>query len=355
MEHDALVNRGFIVRAGSRPPDGGGSTIIVSGVARSGTTMLAGMLREAGLHMGTFLADVVHEDRQLLAILQSGQRQLLVSAIAERNAAHQDWGFKIPNLHAYLHLADLARFRNPRIVLIFRDPVAVAVRNAISEMFDEFSTLAETAAAELAVVEFARAADCPLLLVSYEKALIFPEMLVDAIAAFCSLQPDEAQRARMIELVQPNPDGYLRHARRQFTGSIETLRNGKLHGWFCQIGELEPVELDLYLDHEKIVTVKADRFRPDLRDAGFGNGNHGFSIDLRGLTARMDATVRLRVHGRVAEVPRSGRRLAEYTQRETPAVTRVSGAPLIEPAAPEKPPVGRKLVRAAKAMRRPAE
>ncbi len=316
-DRETLVNRGFIVRPGTRPLDPGGNTIIVSGVARSGTTMVAGVLREAGLHIGTFLADVVHEDRQLLAIMQSGQRQLLAAAIAERNAEHRDWGFKIPNLHVYLNHADIARFRNPRIVLIFRDPVAVAVRNAISEMFDEFTTLAETAAASLAVAEFARAADCSLLLASYEKALIFPEMFVDALSAFCSLTPDEATRARMIRLVQPNPDDYVRNARRQFTGSIEILRNGKLHGWFCQIGEMAPVELDLYLDDAVVATVKADRFRPDLRDAGFGNGNHGFTIDLRGLAARTDAMVRLRVHGRVAEVPRSGRRLAEYALERT--------------------------------------
>src|SRR6185437_14481624 len=130
---DALVNRGCIVRPGSANPNAAaeGRTYIVSGLARSGTTMAAEVLREAGLYLGTHLAELVCEDLELLTILQEDlrggprrvRRAMLDRAIARRNAEHRDWGFKIPNIHGFLGYADLSRFRNPHLVLIFRDPL----------------------------------------------------------------------------------------------------------------------------------------------------------------------------------------------------------------------------------------
>ncbi len=312
-----LVNHGFMSRPGAEPTDNAtGRTFIISGVARSGTTLVAAVLQEAGLFLGNVLADVVHEDRELLAILQSGQRPLLADAIRRRNAEHRDWGFKIPNIHAYLRGTDLIRFRAPHLILIYRDPVAVSVRNAISEMFDQFATLAETAAAQLSVVEFVRSTDCACLLISYEKALIFADHFVDTLTGFCGLSPDAETRERLIRLVEPNPDTYLQRARRQFAGSIDTLQDGVLQGWCCQVDELEAVTVDLSLDGEKLQTVRADRFRPDLLAAGYGNGNHGFCIDMTRFAAGEDAAVRVVVSGRTFVLPNSGKRLRDYAPAE---------------------------------------
>ena len=105
---DALVNRGCIVKPGSTNPNAAaeGRTYIISGLARSGTTMAAQVLREAGLHLGTHLAELVCEDLELLTILQEGlqegrrdgrrgdgRRAMLDRAIAQRVAEHRDWGF----------------------------------------------------------------------------------------------------------------------------------------------------------------------------------------------------------------------------------------------------------------------
>ncbi len=318
MDASDLVNHGFMVRPGphlTSEPEG--RTFIISGVARSGTTLVAAVLQETGLFLGNFLADVVHEDRELLAILQSGQRELLADAIGRRNAEHRDWGFKIPNIHAYLHGTDLRRFRDPHLILIYRDPVAVSVRNAISEMFDQFATLAETAAAQLSVVEFVRATDCACLLISYEKALIFADHFVDTLTGFCGLTPDAETRKRLIRLVEPNADTYLQRARRQFAGSIDTLQDGVLQGWCCQVGELQPLTVDLFLGGERLQTVRADRFRPDLLAAGYGNGNHGFSIDMTPFATGEDAEVRIVVSGRTFVLSNSGKRLRDYAPADT--------------------------------------
>jgi hypothetical protein len=314
---DALVNRGCIVRAGPPNPSAvaEGRTYIISGLARSGTTMAAQVLHEAGLYLGRHLAELVCEDREMLAVLQSGRAEMLDRAIAARNAEHRDWGFKVPNIHVFLRHADLSRFRNPHLVLIFRDPLAVAVRNAISEYFDQLTTLSDAVVALNSLVAFVQNTDCPSLLMSYEKALIFPGEFVDTLTGFCGLRLSAKNRRRAVGLVRPNPETYLRGARRQFAGSVDALQDGILHGWCCQLGELEPVALDLFLDGYKTATAKADRFRADLVAAGFGNGNHGFSIDLRPFPANPMAEVRVTVSGRTFELDNSGRRLGEYVSQ----------------------------------------
>ena len=320
---DALVNRGCIVRPRSANPNTAaeGRTFIISGLARSGTTMAAQVLREAGLYLGTHLAELVCEDLELLTILQEGQHEgrrgggrgtMLDRAIARRDAEHRDWGFKIPNIQGFLRYTDLSRFRNPHLVLIFRDPVAIAVRNSISEYFDQLTALSDAVVALGSLVAFVEHTDCPSLLMSYEKALISPEDFVDTLTRFCGLDPAPDSRSRIADLVRPNPEAYLRGARRQFAGSVDALQNDILHGWCCQLDQLTAVTLDLFLDGRKTATVQADRFREDLVAAGYGNGNHGFSIDLTPFAADPDMVVRVKVSGRTFELNNSGRRLGEY-------------------------------------------
>jgi hypothetical protein len=318
---DALVNRGCIVRPGSPNPGAAaeGRTYIISGLARSGTTMAAQVLREAGLYLGKHLAELVCEDREMLAVLQSGRVDMLDRAIAARNSQHPDWGFKVPNIHVFLRHADLFRFRNPHLVLIFRDPLAVAVRNAISEYFDQLTTLSDAVVALNSIVAFVQNTDCPSLLMSYEKALIFPDEFVVTLTGFCGLSLSAKTRRRAVGLVRPNPETYLRGARRQFAGSVDALQDGILHGWCCQLGELEPIALDLFLDDRTVASLKADHFRADLVAAGYGNGNHGFSIDLTPFSPDPASEVRVKVSGRTFELDNSGRRLAEYVPQSVSA------------------------------------
>ena len=312
MGNGWIVSNGSLARPGGPDSEAGGRTFIVSGLARGGTTLLAAALREAGLYLGTHLAELVGEDRQMLTILQSGNRALLERVIAERNAEHQDWGFKLPNLHAFLRYDEVKLFRNPHLILVFRDPVAVTIRNVVSEYFDQLRTLEGSVTAMQALVEFMRRANCPTLLVSYEKSLIKPAEFVDALAEFCGLTPNEATRARMVAAVEPSPEAYVRGARRQFAGAIDLVHDGALHGWCAQVGDLAPVTVDLLLDGVPTATTAADRFRPDLVNAGFGNGNHGFKFDLTPLATRPDTQVEVRISGRTFTLAKSGRPLATF-------------------------------------------
>jgi hypothetical protein len=259
--------------------------------------------------MGEFLYDVVHEDAQMLELLRSGKRDLLKILIRNRNEKYPLWGFKVPDLHTYLRHDELALFRNPHLIVIYRDPVAVAVRNALSEHYDEMAALTSAANAMHSVAQFVQRAGCPTLLLSYEKALTFPNMVIDTILEFAGITLDEPTRNRILLQVQPNRAEYLAAATRRFIGRIDGILDGELYGWCMQVGQLEPVRLDLYADDRLIETFHADRFREDLAKGGFGNGNHGFFVDLARHGLRGDSVVRVKVSERVLELDNSGQRL----------------------------------------------
>ena len=54
--------------------------------------------------------------------------RLLRRKIATRNELFRKWGFKRPNVIATLRDGGAALFRNPRIIVTFRDPIALAER-----------------------------------------------------------------------------------------------------------------------------------------------------------------------------------------------------------------------------------
>jgi hypothetical protein len=319
----SLINRGAIFKPG--PASGSeadaGRTFLISGLGRGGTTLVAKVLREAGLFIGEHLADLVEEDLEMYSILRAGQSDELDRLIARRNAAHRDWGFKLGSLEAYLRYADIARFRNPRLIVIFRDPVAIAVRGAIAEHYEPLSGLRDVVNAISAMSEFVHRTDCPSLLLSYEKAITFPREFVATLLSYCGITVDAEAEARILASVQPNEASYVQGARRKFLGVIEGMRDNVLCGWCCQIDLVAPVELDLFVNDQKVSTFKANQFRPDLLEAGYGNGNHGFAIDLSALASHPDVRLQLRVSGRTFELANSNRRVADYQSDARPAAS----------------------------------
>lgn len=311
MNHINLLNTGIIASkrhtgAPRSRRDAGKRTFVVTGIARSGTSLIAGLLKDAGVFMGQFLHEVVEEDSQMLEALTSRDMPALKRLIQHRNAAHDQWGFKVPNLHAFLQHKELGLFREPRLVVIYRDPVAVAVRNALSEHYGELQALAAATNAAHSLARFVERVPCPVLLLSYEKALAFPNLVIDSLLKFCEQRPDEAIRNKMLLRVQPNRAEYLIAARRRYVGAIDGILNGQLYGWCAQDGRMEPVRLELHADGRLVDTFTADHYREDLARIGVGNGGHGFFVDLERLTLPPAAEITVKIAGRVLELKNSG-------------------------------------------------
>jgi hypothetical protein len=248
----------------------------------------------------------------MLEALHSRDMKMLDALIRDRNAAHAQWGFKLPNLHAFLEHQELSRFRNPRLVVIFRDPVAVAVRNVLSEHYAEMQALVGASNAAYSLIRFVEQIPFPVLLLSYEKALAFPGTLIDSLLAFCELRPDDATRNRMFLRLQPNRAEYLVAARRRYVGAIDGILNGQLYGWCAQEGRVEPVRLELHAGGHVVGTFSADHYRQDLAKIGVGNGNHGFFVDLKTLGLAPDTVISVKIAGRVLELQNSGKQLGSF-------------------------------------------
>ena len=207
----------------------------------------------------------------------------------------------MPNLHAHLRYESLHLFRNPHLVVVYRDPVAVAIRNALSEHTDQLHGVLAASSAMQAMTRFAQQAGCPLLLLSYEKIIGFPPLLVDSLADFCGLTLSPAKRAALLEQVKPNNPEYLAVASRRFLGRIEGLMNSALYGWCFEENRPTPVRLDVLADGNLLESFDADQYRADLASGGIGNGCHGFTIDLSHHTLPPSATIRVKITDLLSE------------------------------------------------------
>jgi hypothetical protein len=310
---DDLLNKGFIMhRPAGRTPGRGGRTFIVTGLRRSGTSLVATILQQIGLFIGTEINDLVYEDEEIARVLMSRDLAALKRAIGTRNAEYRSWGFKLPMLCRDLDPDRLALFNDPHLIIPFRDPVAMSVRTSLSEYQAPMHAL-RTAIDDLnALMAFIGDASCPWLLLSYEKALMFPGDFVDAIMQFCDIPPNAALRERLVGAIEPNRPGYIAVARRRYEGTIERIIDGRLHGWCRLTNSADPVPLEMLVDGALVLSLMADVFRQDLLEAGIGEGGHGFSIALETLRASPEAVVRIRVAGHAVELDNSGRRLREF-------------------------------------------
>ena len=314
MTDTDLTNRGLIRlhKTHSLVEHAAARTLIVSGVARSGTSMVARVLDAAGIPMGDRIDDVVFEDRDFAELLNRPalDQNALDDLIGRRNDAQPVWGFKRPQMHR-LGAATIARFRNPLVIVTLRDPVAIAERYAIAEHIDARTTLSMATSDLQEMVLFAQQLACPVLLVSYEKAVRNPARLVERLLEFCGLQRSPGERQRLRRLVEPDRPAYIESARRTFGGYIDGIQGTLLGGWAYERSLGLPLTITVFRDDVPVLDGVADQYRQDLADAGIDDGRHGFSVDLAGCGFVPTSRVTVRIKDRNFALNNSGASAAE--------------------------------------------
>ena len=273
--------------------------------------MIARVLNEASFFLGEGIDDVVYEDLEISTLLDLQDLSTLQHAIRGRNARFRNWGFKKPNIHDFINPQHRSFFRNPYYLFTFRDPIAVAGRNIISEVFNAETSLSQVVSMQHLMVKFILELRCPVLLISYEKAIQSPSECVESIIQFAGLHVDERQKQRMIESIEPNRREYLVHARRAFEGSLDCIRGNMLFGWCRQVSLVEPIAVSLFINENRVATVLANCYREDLALAGIGTGQHAFCIDIMPFEPGTGDIVRIFADGRSFELMNSGRPIHE--------------------------------------------
>lgn len=259
-------------------------TVVVTGVGRSGTSMLATTLSELGIPMGR-TSTAVYEDEDIQPALFHFDHTRFRQVIGMRNAAHLKWGFKFPSIQNHLFPPQLALLRNPRLIVVSRDPVAIAARAHLSDpqAGNEIAAFENVSKQIYDLMNFVRNTSCPALLLSYEKFLVFPTAAIDAIAGFVGIEITEALRAEVLKVIAPNNLDYIKLFHHNYRGHLDSIREGHVVGWCWQQDQDRPVEVAILANGARIASVTADLFREDLKRAGIGQGTHGFDVDISGL------------------------------------------------------------------------
>jgi hypothetical protein len=146
--------------------------------------MVSRALLELGLPMGNSLSAMSLEDEEFREIAKRRDWASFQRLCAVRNSTHPKWGLKLPQLRS--RLPKIERWmRNPRFIVTFRDLLAIASRRQAGDHV--FQDLQHCAAEYSKLAEMISLSKSPILLVSYEKALLNPGRFVSALQEFCGL------------------------------------------------------------------------------------------------------------------------------------------------------------------------
>ena len=182
------------------------ATIAATGLGRSGTTMLARILHGIGLEMGPYCHPNTSDDKQIQKAMRKFDWGRFEEICRERDSQFDIWAFKDPKIRDELPRA-AALMRNPRLIVTFRDLLAVSLRNEISASTEIWNAMRLALKGYTLLVEQLRNLTCPTLMLSYEKCLVRPEETVRIIADFCgrSLSDEDIGRIARTAIRDSDP------------------------------------------------------------------------------------------------------------------------------------------------------
>lgn len=275
---DVLINHGFHEL---RPCDDlSERTVIVLGVARGGTSMVAGALSRLGVHMGDGINEIVYEDLTFSRAVESRDQRQVRSIIKDRNERFRIWGWKRPASLYYIDALE-SQFRNPVYIVVFRDVFAIANRNRLSMTTDVVANMRRNLQEYLKLIEFLAKSSAPCMLVSYDKALSNKEAFVRHLAKFIGVDDGESVRSA-IKSIRPATPRYLNGTRiTRSVGCVDKVSPDCISGWARYRRTRNPIEVQLLINGQEVMQTKANIFRPDaLADGRHPTGRCGFSFGL---------------------------------------------------------------------------
>ncbi len=151
------------------------------------------------------------EFQKLLHRETPGQADLpaLRALIDRRNTDHAVWGFKLPMALNSLPLLE-RELRNPQFILVFRDVVAVSSREVVSVGLDAIDAMRRALVWQERMLDFVESSSARCLMLSYEKALQFPDIVIGLLASWGGLDVPEERLRQACAAVEANRGPYLK-------------------------------------------------------------------------------------------------------------------------------------------------
>ncbi len=234
----------------------------------------------------------------------------LAAALAARDARRAAWGFKRPNVLQRLGRDGLALFRNPKVVLCLRDPIALAQRSVIADGVSIGEALRNARRQVDGAMRMALTLDCPTLLVSFEKVKQDREGFLAELFDFCGLAVEPCRYPDIRAKIECAGEKYNRLASAPTVGYLDKPLGWSLSGWCAAPGSTGPSAIDVLADGTKLITTFADRYRPDLVITGCRSAYRGFQVDLRELGLRGSEIIEVVLSGSGTRLHDSGYQLA---------------------------------------------
>ncbi len=304
MNLDLLVNKGIaFLNVPKHDPEE--KTVIVVGVARGGTSIIAGVLHHLDVFMGHRSNPPVFEDMRLSLAFESKTKESFEQVIEDYNRQHHTWAWKRPSsLHDLPRVASAVR--NPFFIFVFRDLFSIANRNAISMKLGIEDGLQRALDDYGEIIQFIIENQAPAMLVSSEKIFRHKEALLNDLCKFIGLQPDSKQYKRAIAFISPDPKEYLdatRITRSRGTVNRNLLQTGLLRGWARAVHHTNPVQVEVRVNNELITTITADIYRENLEQPGIHpTGICGYEVDLNSMDVKPEDSISIRVKDDVTDL-----------------------------------------------------
>lgn len=178
-------------------------TIVVLGVERGGTSMVAGMIRALGVDMGE-RAGRNHEDPKFL----TDDEAKLLQQIKINNKVKSLWGFKVPKTSLMLEFFD-KHLRNPHYILVFRNIEATVDSWCSRGGSDPMDSALHAMKYYETALHYFRGKKRPLVFANYERACDNPKDFAINLANFIGVPYNDALINKAVSIVTGEGGGYL--------------------------------------------------------------------------------------------------------------------------------------------------
>ena len=266
-------------------PTGDLRTIVVLGVQFGGTSMVAQALHNLGVPMGNRENSPTFEDDDFFTLLSRADQideaemcERFSELVEARNSLHSTWGWKTPGVVT----PKLYRLlRNPMLVMVCRDPVAIASRGVASLQNDVAeSTLKHASVVTDRLVDLFGKTELPCLLVSYEKAIAHPDVFCRELGTFIDLGADHKRLELAASFITPSPADYIEATNTAAPiGCLDGFKDGKVTGWLADQTDLDrELSVQIIIDHSHVFEAATNQRRRDVQKKLGGDGVYGFSF-----------------------------------------------------------------------------